>query len=199
MKKIFLLLCVFVFISQIYAANITTFMGDKTGFLNTTGAISATGPLPLINAGSPHTINSLTFFNSNGLIFGEFTSLLPGNELAVSDKESLTVEIDAPVFAFGFDFVDPDTTDGSFTMTLKNGALTVASFAFAAHASNVASFIGVSSDTAFDLVEIVDVQVLNRNEFWGEFFTNSNSSVPEPSSIILFTGALSIFLLRKLK
>ena len=79
-----------------HAATVVTF-GDKSAFLSSTGATSATGPLPSFPSSqlTPTTVGSVTFFpfsRRNRIWFGaefvsevDWTTLLPGNDIAIND------------------------------------------------------------------------------------------------------------------
>ena len=178
------------------SAAITIFT-DKTTFLTTTSATSATGPLPDLGliaggAGASQTVGTVTFTitpPSSELYIGgagasipgdDWTLLNPGADIAISDVENLNADLAAPVWALCFDCVEPTSgigagtgfTDTTFSVTLKNGAVIVDSFPFNAP-DDVLAFIGVSSDLPFDRVEIRDITATNDDEFWGEFYTSS--------------------------
>jgi len=62
--------------------------------------------------------------------------------------------------------------DSTFTVTLKNGVNTVASFQFNAP-DDVFAFVGVQSDMSFDKVEIRETVGGDEDENFGEFFTGT--------------------------
>lgn len=201
---------VFILFSTVGAAEaaIVTF-NDKTNFLNQTGATSATGALPNLGAVASATVGDVTFTRgpaATALFIGrpgdDWTSLNPGNDIALSSPEDLNVDIAAPVFSTGFDFVEPDENstgigcnatcfDSTFEVTLKLGAAMVDIFSFNAP-DNVLSFIGVWSDNAFDRLEIRDITGTIDNEYYGEFYTGdrSLSAIPVPAAVWLFGSAL---------
>ena len=183
------------------SAAITVF-NDKTTFLTTTGATSATGPLPNLgkiagDAAASQTVGTVTFTitpPSSELFIGaagvggvpgsDWTLLNPGPDIAMSDIENLNVDLAAPVLALGFDIVEPSFgpsviagtgfVDSTFSVTLKNGGVFVDSFQFNVP-DDVIAFVGVSSDLPFDRVEIRDITATNDDEFWGEFYTKALS------------------------
>ena len=180
------------------ASAVITVFNDKTTFLTSTSATSATGPLPdlgLIAGGATasQTVGTATFTITppsselyiggagTGIPGGDWTLLNPGADIAISDIENLNVDLAAPVFAFGFDFVEPTSgvgagggfVDSTFSLTLKNGLAIVDSFQFNAP-DDVLAFVGVSSDLPFDRVEIRDITATTDDEFWGEFYTSSS-------------------------
>ena len=102
------------------ATTITTF-SDQATFLGFTGATSATGALPnlgLISGGSSasQTVGSVTFtigapsteiyIGTLGAGISTWTTLLPGNQIAIGNSENLNAALASPVFAFAFDFVE---------------------------------------------------------------------------------------------
>jgi len=184
---------------------------NKASFLADTGATSATGALPnLGNVGATHTVGSVTFTTLSGdLFFGVFgtavpdwSTLLPGNELAISGPESFKVSVPAPIYALGFDFVEPNVSnvamdgcnapcfDSTFMVTLLSGGAPILGATFNYNAADAtAAFVGVWTDFAFDGVRIDDVTGTIDNEFWGEFYTGTEP-VPEPGTLLLLGGGL---------
>lgn len=183
---------------------------DKTTFLNDTGATSATGPLPnLGGVGLTQTVGTVTFDSlSGGLFFGtgagtQWSSLLPGHDIAISGPESFEVSVPAPIYSLGFDFFEPNIdfsvfangcdapcADTTFMVTLLSGGVAIpgASFNYNATDATVA-FVGVWTDFAFDGARIIDVTGTIDDEFWGEFYTGSEP-VPEPGMLMLLGGGL---------
>jgi len=187
-----------------FAATISTF-DDKTAFLTATGATSATGPLPDLGeipggAAGTQVVGDATFSitpPSSQLFIGtsgvgmiddnDWTLRLAGPDIAISDIENLDVDLVAPVFSFGINFVEPEFdpnvfaifVESEFTITLKNGATTVDSFTVQ-RPNDVASFIGVWTDELFDRVEIHETTGGSGNEFFGEVFTGTTPNV-QPS------------------
>ena len=183
-----------------------TEFSDKAAFLAATGATSATGPLPLLGYVGSAKVGSMTISNTSGsseipvaLGFGHFpapwspftdwTPLLPGVDLAVGGWEDLNITLDAPTFAFGFDFAEHMTissenpgefcsavvsicVDSVFIVSLLSGGSPVGSFSFNAP-NDVASFVGVSSTAAFDRVEIRESRTQGEmeNDYFGQFYT----------------------------
>jgi len=205
------------FIQQTDASTILQFT-DQATFLAATGATCATCPMPNLgfaaSAGIPVVVNTVTFTviapsidffigaGSAGIPNGDWTSIIPGNDIAISGSENLDVAFAAPVFSMGFQFHEPTCSntntgnncglgalgqveigtdvpngaevDSTFTVTLKNGVNTVASFQFNAP-DDVLSFVGVQSDMAFDKVEIRETVGGIDDEHFGEFFTGTLS------------------------
>jgi hypothetical protein len=177
-------------------AAITTFIGDKAGFLAATGATSATGTLPNLGGDWSQTVGSVTFTSAGvgtGVIFiGAGPVQIPGgdwypdpdnlNDLAINGVENMNVTFAGPVYSMGFDIIEPDATmpfwggiptDSTFDVTLKNGATTVDTFQFNAEPDDVFTFIGVWSDTAFNRVEIREIGSNNDDEYFGQFYTGT--------------------------
>jgi hypothetical protein len=197
------------------ATTITTF-SDKAAFLGFTGATSATGALP--NLGGPipgglspgTTVGSVTFTIAApsaeffmGTLGWEYlwapldptwTPLLPGNSIAIDGVENLNAALASPVFAYGFDFVEP--SNSTFTVTLQNSGATVGSFTFNAP-KDVAAFVGVQSSSAFNRVEIRETIGGISNEFFGQVYTATTLvQNPEPSTVLLMgmgSGALLLW------
>lgn len=189
------------------AANLAIY-DNKTPFLAATSATSATGSLPNLGVvwSGTTTIGSVTFSGVGGWLFyvglanGDWTTLLPGNEIAINSAENLDVGFASPVYSAGFEFTEPlwdanspyvGTTpnDSPFIVTLKLGTTPIGSFGFNAP-DNVASFVGVWSDTAFDRMEIREVTPAVDDEYFGEFYTGGVAMpVPEPATYaMLFAG-----------
>ncbi len=185
----------------------TILFSDKSTFISSTGATSATGTIPnLGSVGSSFTLGSVTFTISppaTELFIGasgtrvapDWSSVGPGNEIAISGIENLNANFSSPVFSAGFDFIEPtDETcfatcfDSTFDVILKNSGVIVDSFTFNAP-NDVLAFIGIWTDSAFDRMEIVDTTATIDDEFFGEFYTGS-SPVPLPAAVWLFGSGL---------
>lgn len=172
-----------------YSATVVIF-DDKSAFLSRTGATNATGPLPSIQFTqfAPTTVGSVTFFSPNGIYFGaefelelDWTTLLPGNEIAINSFENMDVSFAAPVFSYGFDFVEPEFccpninapfVDSTFNLALFSDTTPVGAFTFNAP-NDIAAFVGVWTDTQFNNVQIRENIGGIDNEFFGEVYTGS--------------------------
>jgi hypothetical protein len=179
-----ILVCLTSFVAPVNAAVVV--YSDKSTFLADTGATSATTipttPSTNFPVGEGFTSGDLSFTlvpgESTRFVIDEFSARLSGNELGLSGKESLDVDIDTgPVFSFGFDFVEPEFdpnvsgtfVESTFTVTLKNDLIPVGTFTFD-RPNDVAAFVGVLSDIAFNRVEIRETVGDIGNEFFGQFY-----------------------------
>lgn len=185
-------------------AGVTTYL-DKTSFLATTGATSASGPLPDIGITSAVAIGTITFDLAPGgdniaigasgtLAAPDWCALLPGNDIALG-YENLEVTFASPVFSFGCDFVQPDVTmpsfggtpiDSTYEITLFAGSTQVGQVQFQSIPTDVLGFLGIWSTISFDRATMVDItpsQFVDDDEFFGEFFSGTNP----PSSVTACT------------
>lgn len=192
------------------SASIVTY-ANEGAFLLATGANNAMpSGFPNLGSATPPTltVGSVTFrarppssivSGNLGLAIADWSTLLPGFDLAISGIEDLDIIPSGPIFAVGLPFVEPsesgntsdtcNTTpcvDSTFTVTLKSGNVTVGSFTFNAP-NDVAAFVGVSSTIAFNLVEIRETTGTNDNEYFGPVFTSSRAviAVAEPVPLAL--------------
>jgi hypothetical protein len=195
---------------SIAARAATTTFSDSATFFAATAATDATGPYPddggllhrtLFTAGS---VTFSTFRPSDSFTFGDVSSRLPGTEFMQNGAdEGFDIALATSALALGFDFVEPrldpnvNTTpvDSTFQVTLLMGASPVGSFTFNAP-DDTAAFYGISSDLAFDHVQIREVVGADDNEFFGRFYV---TQVPEPSTwtLLLFWGTALGFVVRK--
>jgi hypothetical protein len=165
---------------------------DKAVFLATTGAISASGPIPDLGAVGSAKLGSVNLGIAPGgddLIIGPFGTdaapdwcpLLPGHDIA-QGYENLSLDFDAPVTSFGLDFVQPDATmppfggtpvDSTFEVRLYADEAFIGQVTFTSIPVDELTFLGVCSDTAFDRATIIDVTdspFIDDDEFYGEIF-----------------------------
>jgi hypothetical protein len=138
---------------------------NKASFLASTGATSATGPLPNIGlisggAGAAQWVGNVKFSIaapstelyigagtapacSGGVIHCDWTLRLPDADIAISGTENLNAQLAAPIFAVGFDFVKPMSDPAyaapgpsTFTVTLKLSGTVVDEFTFYTPSTN---------------------------------------------------------------
>lgn len=169
------------------ASAATTSYDDKAQFLAETGATSATGTLPNLGAtASPVTLGSVTLDSQANLtcpdcniyVGPDWVPQIPGNDIAINGDESFDVKTAGPVTAIGFDFVEPSDpaacaapcVESTFTLTLKSGATTVGSFTFSPK-NDALLFVGVSSTTPFDKLEVRETVGGIDDEFFGQVYT----------------------------
>jgi hypothetical protein len=205
-------------------ADISVFT-DKTTFLTQSGATNASGPLPDIGrvAGNILAAGSVTITPGSGAtelysgtggiaaaVNQDWTELLPGADIAITGPENLEIALKDPVYAFGYDIVEPEFgpnlnapfVDSSFTVTLSLGGVTVGSFSFNP-ANDTAAFIGVWTDSPFDRVSIVETTALSfgENEFYGQFFSGTVAlpppPIPEPGTWAMLAGGLGLLALAR--
>jgi len=165
---------------------------DKADFLAATGAESATGPLPNIGElqrGQAYTIGTVTLSAPNQIIWigargvpppytGDWTVLIPGNDISIAGSENLDASFERPVIAAGFDFVEPTggpgvccpVYDSRFSVTLRMDGAMKGTFEFNAP-NNTLAFIGVLSDTRFNSIEIREIFGDQDDEYFGQFYT----------------------------
>ena len=169
---------------------------DKASFLAATGAVNATGPLPNLglvadssNPNASATIGSVTLSLAPGgdnmfigglAIVSDWYPQRPGNEIALG-FERFQVRTAAPVYALGFEVIEPHTTmpswggtpvDSTYVVTLFAGDAQVGQFTFNV-SDDVVAFVGVWSTTAFDRIVIIDTSDSDDDEYFGEFFTGT--------------------------
>lgn len=171
---------------------------DKTAFLAATGA-NANGAVPNLGPVDSATVGLLTFRPAGGVggLFigglnvgfdapwaGDWYPPNPGHEIAIF-PQNLEVEAGAPIFALGFDFIEPNSTmpvwggtpvNSTFKVTLYNGATPVGQFTFDAP-DDVLAFVGVQSSQAFNRVVITDTNGADDDEYFGQFYTDRKSVV----------------------
>jgi hypothetical protein len=185
---------------------------DRNAFLAATGSTSATGALPTGGGGyySTLTVGSVTF-KAPSFVVENWSTLLPGTELVVSDgagsvggiyNDGIDALFASPVHSAGFDFHEPTASsliDGcnlahcvnsSFELQLYNGSTAVAVLAWTPP-KNQATFWGVSSSVAFNRLLVRETVGSDDNEFYGQFYTGSTAPVPEPSSWMLWAAGVA--------
>lgn len=176
---------------------------DKAAFLAETGAEDASGALPDLGDTVSAQVGSVTFElapGGNGFAIGaagtsaapDWYPATPGNDIAMG-YESLQVSFSTPVYAMGFDLVEPNLTmpayggtpvDSTYQVTLFSGTALVGRFNFNAP-DDVLAFVGVRSAAAFDRATIIDVTkdasgdpspFIDDDEYFGQFYTAATPS-----------------------
>lgn len=177
---------------------------DKADFLSTTGATSATGPIPIVAGGlTSYTVGSTTFSAESPSTLNftqDWTARIAGNQFAVNGDEDINADFGGDVFSVGFDFVEPENdplvnapfVDSTFEISLCDDGSCFDSVQFNAP-NDVAAFIGVISSVAFDSIIIRELVGGIENEFFGEFYTSAEpvADVPLPAAAPLFLAGLA--------
>lgn len=190
-----------ILMGSLYAATLTTYIHDSTGFFLATGATQATnaysGPDNVSSYSAPGAFGNIVFTTlTGGLYFGsEWTGTLPGNEIAISGLESMKLDLPVYAYALGFYFYDNVGDQSTFTLTLFDNTTNIGYFTFNTP-DNVASFVGVSSNVAFNKVQIVETTGDSTNDYYGLFYL-SPTAIPEPSTMALFMISLVTILFLK--
>ena len=102
-----------------------TAYSDKATFLTDTSAAQVSAAYPAAGPVFSFTSGSVTLGSANDVYFGEYSSRLDGHEVSISGFEHLSMQFAAPVYSFGFDFVEPELdplvnatfVDSTFTVT----------------------------------------------------------------------------------
>lgn len=199
--------CLLFVASSAHAALIT--YTDRAGFLASTGATDQTGTIPTIGiAFGTRTVGNVAV-TAGSWVAGDWSSLLSGNEIIISNGGGPSIYTDSVDFGFGglvysagFDFHEPGTATGTidgcnlacaestFEITLRNAGAAVGSFQFNAP-NDTAAFIGVWSTVGFDLLEIREIVGTDDNEFYGSVYAGSAPApVPVPAAGLLLASGL---------
>jgi hypothetical protein len=192
-------------------ASYTVFSNQLT-FQTMTGAVSATGPLT--SAGTSlgsATFGSITFsaVGPSSLNFGtspdQWSTLIPGIDLAINATENFNIVSSAPVFAMGFQAHEPsasgfasDTcgiagpcTDTTFQITIKNGAVVLGT-ELINFPDNTLAFFGIHSSLAFDRFEVRDLSSTIDDEFFGQVYSGTTPAIPEPETYAMMLAGLGL-------
>lgn len=198
--------CLTVVFGALVSASVNAAMvtySDRAAFIAATGA-TGIGAIPS-NISGGFTLGGLTFSDQSGssmVSTNNWSTLISeATDMAISGVESFNVTAAGPLFAFGFDFHEPNNTtppgpqfpdtcntatctDSTFMVTLLSGASVVGAFSFN-RPDDVLAFVGVASTLAFDRVEVRDTTNTIDNEFFGNFLISRTASVPEPATLAL--------------
>lgn len=172
-------------------AGAVTIIGDEATFQATAGA-TAEAPIPNLGPqGGPTTVGNLTFsvhFGATDYFLGggagpEWSTLIAGNDIAVSGPEHLRIQSAHDMTAIGFFFHQPtaagpgstDTCnapcfDSLFDFQFNRGGVLVDIVAGFAPGPGL-SYLGFDVGAAFDEVLIFDITGTIDNEFFGGFST----------------------------
>ena len=186
-------------------ANAASFhYNDEAGFDALAGT---TISVPLPDADDvgvgPYAVGPLTFTsNSGALFFGgtdHWSTLIAGEELAISGKEEFTLEIAGGTTALSFLLHQPGTStaivDGcnaacvasTFSFSIYSGATLLDSF-IQAPSFDLADFFGFYDAGGFDKIVITETVGTNDNEFFGEFRIAA-TVIPLPATLPLLCFA----------
>ena len=173
---------------------------DRATFISMTHAESASGELPDLGVvAASATVGSVTFAvapGGNGIAIGaagtpaapSWYPDLDGNWIALGyENLQVAVTFPAPVYAMGFDVVEPNATmppwggtpvDSTYEVTLFNNATMVGRFTFNAP-DDVLAFVGVRNAIPFNRAWIIDVTrdatghlspFIDDDEYFGQFY-----------------------------
>lgn len=180
------------------------FINDETGFGAAAGALTEIA-LPdsgLVGTG-PVDVDPLTFDSLSGdLYFGGVfgSTLIPGNDTAISGVENLQIDINVSTTAFRFFLVEPTTDSGlidacnfvcvqsTFMIEAFRGGLSLGSAIFDP-LDDFANFVGVFDAGGIDRVRIIETVGTADNEFFGAF---AIAAVPVPAGLPLLIGGLGL-------
>ena len=186
-------------------ATVLTF-DDRALFEAATGA-TLEGAIPQLPSTTQFTVGNLSFFNvapSSVNTSRNWSTLIDEPfDLAINGVENFDVTSAVPLFAFGFDFHEPNKTtppfpqfpdtcntspcaDSVFELTLLHGGSTVAVHSFTRPKDSL-EFVGIWTSNPFDRIEIRETTGTLDNEFFGNFTTGTT---PEPTSLALLGLAL---------
>ncbi len=174
---------------------------DRATFIAATGSTDLPALMPEVASALSLTAGGFTFTPAPGSTLNNslnWSTLISGdNDLAVNGVESFNVASTNPLFAFGFDFHEPNEStppgptfpdtcnaacvDSEFRITLKNGASVVGMFDFTRPKDSL-EFVGFSSMLPFDTIELRETVGTADNEFFGNFLA---APVPEPGALVL--------------
>lgn len=176
---------------------------NPVAFLAATGAASV-GGFPSGTHVSTFTAGSAGFaiVAPSTFSFGEWTTRLPGTDMGINGVEQFDVSFNQATYSFGFDFVEPERdpnvnapfVDSTFELSFYSAGALVGTHTFNAP-NDVAAFVGVSSSSPFDKVEVRETTGNIENEFFGTFYSGQRrfSSVPDGGNgLIMLGGACGI-------
>ncbi len=176
---------------------------------------AAAGPV-IVDSEAPNVSNfGLTAGPNASVAIGNFSSAMPGNELAFSGDENFDLLFNTsfftdPIFSFGLDFIEPTLNssqqingngcnvavcvDSTFEFTLRSGGADLETLSFRPvddAAQDEVVFFGFISDVAFDGLRVREVVGSNDNEIFQNFTVGATPLAPVPlpaPALLLLTG-----------
>lgn len=205
-------------------AALVSYADNASGFVAASGATSI-GALPG-SGGNGTVVGKVTFTSAPGsaIAFNNYSNEMAGNDLGVSGVENFNIAIAGGAYAFGFSVHEPTYNgtnsgstgtwgcnapcfDTSFQFEFFDGTTSLGTFLYNAPDDNGTAaggpvgFFGVTSDVAFDRVQVRDLTNTIDNEIFGSFLAGytppSGSTVPEPSTLALAAGCVAALLLTR--
>lgn len=200
-------------------AGIVTY-ANMAAFLTDTGATDALGggyPNLGVNTPTGQKVGTVTFkapapsaivMGTAGISgFSDWSTLLPGTDLAISDQEDLDLAFDTDVIAAAIAIHQPsaggtgnDTCnvatcqDSTYTVTVKKDGSVIGSVVITPPKDSL-GVIALRSDDPFDEINIRETAGGIDNEYFGAVFT---AQVPEPATALLLgAGLLGLGTLRR--
>ena len=165
-------------------------IGLTDGVLNGTGeSYSGVADISFL------TPSTQLYSGTGSLGFTEWSTLLAGPDIALSNPEHLVITMPYLVYSMGFEFHEPslagtppDRTNGTpidstFMVTLYNGLSPVYNFQFNG-ANDTAYFVGVAGNIAFDRMDINETTGGIGNEYFNRVYAGT-TPIPEPASLFL--------------
>ena len=154
---------------------------NRSLFLSVTGA-AAVDPIPnLGGVGHGYTVGDLTYSTGGTLIFGisyDWSTLLPGNDIAISGLENLNVTVDEMVYAIGYEFHEPSQAIGGVSNSTGTSAFIESTFQIKVFQddelletvqymppNDIRAFFGVASDQPFNKISITEIVGGSENEY----------------------------------
>ncbi len=159
--------------------NLVTETFPNTPLGTNNNIVSTSGNIALDNAsgvGSPATF-------THG--YTDFNSILDGAEYVLNGDENFNVLFSGLQTAFAFTYGD-DSIASMFNLTFLNGMNNVGTTSFTTSIFDTPVFIGFTSDTAFDSVQVRENDgASNTNEFFQFYSATPAVDVPEPATMTL--------------
>lgn len=204
MRTLALIGCVF----ALSANAATTTFSDRALFLASAGVATN-------HTSAPYNFTASRTYSSGlevGEVSGTFVSASVfgadnrgiADALLINDTENLNFDFGSERFGFGLDIFEATANSASgkfgcgvatcvestFTFTFKNGG-TVVGTETISPANETVVFFGVTSDLAFNRVEMRETVGSNDNERFGGFVsTDATAPVPLPASVLLLLAGL---------